>query len=327
VRGKPVVAISAGDPSGVGPEVLARALSRAAVRRALTPLVFGDASLARALPRFEVVRPGAFGQITQPTLVAVTALDKSQRWPGRPSRPGGRAQWRYLTAAIAAVRAGHAHALCTAPVSKEQIARAGIPFTGHTEVLGRAFGCEVLMMMQGPRLRVALATNHLPLTKVPGALSTPRLVRQLVLLSRSLAPGLGHKPRIAVCGLNPHAGDGGLLGREDRAIIAPAIARARRRGVRCEGPLAADGLFGHWREAGFDVALAMYHDQGLVPAKALDFARTVNISLGLPIPRTSPDHGVAYDIAGKRRADGRPMAEALLEAARAVRVSKAWLIR
>jgi 4-hydroxythreonine-4-phosphate dehydrogenase len=264
-----------------------KALSHPRVRRALTPVLFGDAAEARA------ARGVAFHAVSQ--------LRAGDRRPGRPTRAGGLAQHAYVTAAVAAARAGEVDALCTAPVSKEAITRAGVPFVGHTELLAEAFGCEVLMLMDGPRLRVALATNHLPLLEVPRALSTPRLLAALTLLDGALARVLGRRPRIAVCGLNPHAGEGGVFGDEEVRVIAPAVAQARRRRLDVHGPFAADGLFAK-AAAGFpfDVALAMFHDQGLVATKTLDFARTVNVTLGLPVPRTSPDHGVAYDIAGTR---------------------------
>ena len=207
-------------------------------------------------------------------------------------------------------------------MSKEQISRAGIPFMGHTEVLAHAFGRDVMMVMAGPRLTVALATNHLRLADVPRALKTPKLVAQLKLLSASLTPLLGRRPRIAVCGLNPHAGEGGVLGTEEVLVIGPAISKARALGLDVHGPFAADGLFAKAQSGfGFDVALAMFHDQGLVATKTLDFASTVNVTVGLPLWRTSPDHGVAYDIAGKGLADPAPMAEALLKAAEFTRLS------
>lgn len=300
---KPRVGISAGDPSGIGPELLGKALRRPAVRRALTPVVFGDASLASVLPRGVEIG-------------AISALAPVDRRPGKPTRAGGLAQHAYVTAAVAAARAGEVDALCTAPVSKEAISKAGHRFQGHTELLAEAFGAPVLMLMDGPALRVALATNHLPLKDVPRALTRASLVAKLELLSRTLGEALGHRPSIAVCGVNPHAGDGGVLGAEDARVIAPAIAQARRRGVDAHGPFAADGLFAKARRGfPYDVALAMFHDQGLVATKTLDFERTVNVTLGLPVPRTSPDHGVAYDIAGQGRADPAPMIAALMKAA------------
>jgi 4-hydroxythreonine-4-phosphate dehydrogenase len=307
-----------GDPSGIGPEVLAAALATEDVTRALVPIVFGDGPALEAfasLRHFERVSAKGLTQEGGPTLVAVTTLKEKDRRPSKPTRAGGRAQLAYVTALVEAAKAGTVDALCTAPVSKEQILRTGTRFYGHTELLAEAFGCEVLMLMDGPRVRVALATNHLPLKDVPKALSVPRLTAQLQLLSAGLKPVLGRPPRLAVTGLNPHAGEGGLLGDEEVCTIAPAVARARRRGVDCTGPLPADGLFAHPERMPFDAVLVMYHDQGLVVAKALDFDRTVNVTLGLPLPRTSPDHGVAYALAGTGQASALPMVAALLKAA------------
>lgn len=288
------VAISAGCPCGIGPEIVVAALKDKRVQKALQPIVFGDASLA--LP---------YGE-----LVGVTALKPKDRTPGAPGKPAGRAQLAYIEASIAAVKEGRAAALCTAPVSKEHITRSGVRFMGHTELLAERFGAEVLMLLDGPRLKVALATNHLPLAEVPKALTTRNLVKQLQLLWSSL-----DKPHLAVCGLNPHAGEGGKLGREELDVIGPAIRRARELGVDCHGPFAADGLFARVGPGfPYDAVLAMFHDQGLVAAKALDFERTVNVTLGLPVVRTSPDHGTAYDIAGKGKADPAPMIAALLRA-------------
>lgn len=297
------VGISLGDPSGIGFEVTKKALQHPRVRREVEPLLFGDAAM---------VVPGV-------ELRVVSALPPRDRRPGKPTPLGGRAQHAYVTAAIDAAKEGRVDALCTAPVSKEQINRGGIPFRGHTELLAEAWGVEVLMLMKGPRLSVALATNHLPLAKVPRALSTKKLVAQLQLLSKGLTRWLGRAPSIAVCGLNPHAGDGGVLGTEEQRVITPAIDRARALGLDVHGPFAADGLFARAATFAYDVALAMFHDQGLVATKTFDFARTVNVTLGLPVPRTSPDHGTAYDLAGKDRADERPMVHALLEAARGAR--------
>jgi len=294
------IGISLGDPSGIGAEVTLKALAHPKVKRALTPVLFGDASVKP--PRGVELR-------------VISQLAKKDRTPGKPTTLGGRAQYAYVTAAIAAAQGGEVDALCTAPVSKEAISKSGIPFAGHTELLAASWGVEVMMLMKGPLLSVALATNHLPIAKVPGALSTKKLTAQLLLLDSGLAALLGRRPRIAVCGLNPHAGDGGVLGSEEEEIITPAIVAAKKRGLDVEGPFAADGLFARARKFPYDVALAMFHDQGLVATKTLDFERTVNVTLGLPVPRTSPDHGVAYDIAGRGVADETPMVSALLEAA------------
>jgi 4-hydroxythreonine-4-phosphate dehydrogenase len=288
------------------------------VRRALVPVVFGDGPTLERLPsvrRFPSLEREARLPPDGPARVAVSELAAKDRAPGKPTRAGGKAQLAYVTTAVAAALRGELDALCTAPVSKEQITRAGVRFMGHTELLADAFGREVLMLMDGPRVKVALATNHLALREVPRALQKNRLAAQLQLLSASLQPVLGRRPRIAVCGLNPHAGEGGLLGDEEVRTIAPAIALARRRGVDCTGPWPADGLFARPDRMPADVVMAMYHDQALVVAKALDFDRTVNVTLGLPVPRTSPDHGVAYALAGKGKASAEPMIAALLKAA------------
>lgn len=296
----PRIGITLGDPSGIGAEVTLKALKRREVRRVLEPVLFGDASIE-----------------TRDPLVVVSELAAKDRKPGKPTRAGGLAQHAYVTAAVAAAKAGEVKGLCTAPVSKEAISRAGIPFVGHTELLAEAFGCDVVMLMSGPQLRVALATNHVPISQLSKRLTVDGLVKVLKLLSVTLGRRLGHQPTVAVCGLNPHAGDGGVFGSEEEQVIMPAIARARRMGVKAHGPFAADGLFAKARSGfPYDVALAMFHDQGLVATKTLDFERTVNVTLGLPVARTSPDHGVAYDIAGQGIADERPMVHALLEAAR-----------
>jgi 4-hydroxythreonine-4-phosphate dehydrogenase len=316
---RPLVGISLGDPSGIGPEVTAAALAVPRVARALVPVVFGDAAQARLFRGYARVVAPLRHRPTAPSFVAVSALAAAARKVGRPSVAGGRAQLAYVDSAIAAAKGKQVDAICTAPVSKEQIVRGGASFVGHTERLAEAFGVEVMMLMDGPLLRVALATNHVALRDVSKRLRRPRLVRQLRLLSSSLAPSLKRLPRIAVCALNPHAGDGGVFGKEDSHIVAPAVLDASNSGVDCWGPFAADGLFAS-RARGFDVVLALYHDQGLIPVKTLDFARTVNVTLGLPVPRTSPDHGVAYDLAGRGRADFRPMMNALLHAARLARI-------
>lgn len=294
------VGISAGDPSGIGLEVTLKALGRADVRRRVAAVVYGDASTPRGW--WEVVE--------------VTRLAATDRLPATPTRAGGRAQYAYFEAAIAAAKAHEVDALCTAPVSKEAITRAGIPFRGHTEVLALKFRAHALMLMAGPRLNVAVVTTHIALRDVSRALRKDSIVRALATLDAGLRNARGKRPTIAVCGLNPHAGEGGLWGTEEARIIEPAIRAARQRGISADGPLPADGLFAKVASGfPYDVALAMYHDQGLVVAKALDFAQTVNVTLGLPVPRTSPDHGVAYDIAGKDVADDTPMASALLKAA------------
>lgn len=328
--GKPVVAISMGDPSGIGPEVLARALAKRAVRSALVPLLFGDdgvwsrtcrrLGLPDRLPRIEPGAPIPPGG----ALVSLSRLAASESRPGKPTPAGGEAQARYIEAAIAAARSGDAEAICTAPISKASIRAAGWHFPGHTELLAERFGVErVVMMLAGPVLRVALATTHAAIAEVPRLLDVEGISTTLAITDRALRSQFGiRRPRIAVCALNPHAGEGGLFGDEEARVVGPAIERARALGIRAEGPFAADGLFPRAARGGWDAVVAMYHDQGLIPLKTVHLESAVNVTLGLPIPRTSPDHGVAYDIAGKGKADPSSTAEALLLAARMAVVSR-----
>ncbi len=317
----PRIAISLGDPSGIGAEVTAAALS--ALRREIEPLVFGDRRLfARELSalRLPVV---AAGDPLPPggALVAVTALPAGDVRPGRPTLGGAGAQLGFLEAAFEAVRRGQADALCTAPVSKAQVARVLPGFVGHTEWLEAR--CRVrrsVMMLAGSRLRVALATNHVAYGRVRRALTVERIAETLAITHRALREDLGiRRPRLALAALNPHAGEQGEFGDEENRLLAPALARARSLGATAAGPFPADSVFFRAALGEFDAVVALYHDQGLIPVKLLDAVDgdpAVNVTLGLPIVRTSPDHGVAYDIAGKRKANSASMIAALRLAAR-----------
>ena len=317
---KPRVAISLGDPCGVGPEVTALALSDPRVAAALEPVVFGDEGALQAACALRGL-PWQLPLLAAPgALVQVTRLAPAERVPGRPAGDGsvaGCAALAYVDAAIDCVLRGEALAICTAPLSKQRVALASPGFHGHTEHLAARFGVEVAMMLAGPRLRVALCTNHLALRDVPFALTSAGLLRIILLVDRELRArfGLAH-PRIAVLGLNPHAGDGGLFGDEEARAIAPALQRARALGIAATGPHPADGFFPKAVAGACDAVVALYHDQGLIAAKLLDFRQTVNVTLGLPSPRTSPDHGTADDIAGQGVADPEPMISALLLCAR-----------
>jgi 4-hydroxythreonine-4-phosphate dehydrogenase len=314
----PVLAVSLGDPGGIGPELTARALAEPAVLAACTPVVFGAPDLwARAcetakLPNSLVIVPSA-AEARGPSLVACDATPLSELPFGRSTPAAGRAQFAYLRRAVDDLLAGHADALCTAPVNKAAIHAAGVKFSGHTEYLQERFGVpRVVMLMAGPRLRVALATTHLSIADVPKSLDSHEILETLTLVERELRARFGvAKPRLAVCGLNPHAGEAGRFGDEEARIIRPAIEAANRVGLAVEGPFPADGLFPRVLGLGYDAVLAMFHDQGLIPFKMLEFHDGVNVTLGLPKPRTSPDHGVAYDIAGSGRADPRSMLSAL----------------
>lgn len=306
----PRLGVTLGDPSGIGPEIVVRALAEASPGLRARTTVYGDAGvLARAGGLAEGV-----------TLVAVTRLAAKEARLGAPDRAGGAAQVAYLEAAVAAARAGALDALVTAPISKTQARAAGFAFPGHTELLAARFAAvEHAMMFVGPRLRVVLATIHLPLAEVPRRLTVDDVARSVFLGGLASVRNLGvARPRVGVVGLNPHAGEQGIFGDEEQRIIAPGIAAGRARlaaaGVTADvgGPLVPDAAFRDGLDgARWDVLVAMYHDQGLIPVKLVDFEDAVNVTLGLPIVRTSPDHGVAYDIAGQGKARARSFAAAL----------------
>ena len=321
----PRIAISLGDPSGIGAEVTAKALR--ALRGEIAPLVFGDPLVfARELRGLVLPRVQA-GERLPPggALVAVGRLPPSAVRPGRPAPEAGAAQLAYLEAAFAAVRRGDAAALCTAPVSKAQVARALPGFVGHTEWLEAR--CRVrrsVMMLAGEKLKVALATNHVAFARLGRALTLARIAETIVIAHRAMKADLGvARPRIALAALNPHAGEEGAFGGEEGTLLARALALAARRGARAQGPFPADSVFFRAALGEFDAVVALYHDQGLIPVKLLDAVGgdpAVNVTLGLPIVRTSPDHGVAYGIAGKGRASAASMIAALRLAARIARV-------
>jgi 4-hydroxythreonine-4-phosphate dehydrogenase len=312
----PRIAISLGDPCGIGPEVVARAL---AARPGLDAVVYGDAGV--------LARGAAIAGVAPPPperIRAVTELSPGTVPPGKPNDEGGRAQLAYLTAATTAALAGEVAALVTAPISKHWIARAGFQFPGHTEYLAsRAGAREFAMMLAGPRLRVTVATTHVALRDVAGLLTVDGIASTIWLTADALARRFGvTAPRVAVAGLNPHAGEAGRFGDEEDRLVRPAIEAARTRaaaaglGVEITGPHVPDVVFRAAAGGRFDAVVALYHDQGLIPLKLLHFDEGVNVTLGLPFVRTSPDHGTAYDIAGSGRASAESFLAALDLAAR-----------
>ncbi|HEY8536570.1 MAG TPA: 4-hydroxythreonine-4-phosphate dehydrogenase PdxA [Vicinamibacterales bacterium] len=283
---RPRIAITVGDPAGIGPEIARKAATDPRVTAACEPVIFEP-------PDATAFRPGEL------------------------SAAAGRAAYDVVVRAVAAARAGEVAGIATAPVSKEAFALAGLPWKGHTDLLAHLTGAaEVAMMFESPALRVVLATVHIPLAEVPGALTRARVEQTIRLTAREL-PRFGvARPRIAMAALNPHAGEGGLMGHEDRETLAPAVAACRAEGIAVTGPHPADTVFLRAHRGEFDAVVACYHDQGLIPVKLLAFGRAVNVTLGLPIVRTSVDHGTAFDIAGTGRADHGSMVEAVLLAAR-----------
>jgi 4-hydroxythreonine-4-phosphate dehydrogenase len=283
---KPRVAITTGDPAGIGPEIAAKAAADDRVRAACEPVLYGP-------------RPG----------VAVA--------PGVLSAEAGRAAYEAICEAVQDAQAGRVAAIATAPVNKLAFARAGLPWKGHTDLLGHLTGSpHVAMMFWSEPLKVVLATVHVPLADVPRLLTVDLLSGVIELTAREL-PRFGvPSPRLALAGLNPHAGEEGLLGDEEERVLKPVVGAMRARGVQISGPYPGDTVFVRASRGEFDAVIACYHDQGLIPVKLLAFGESVNVTLGLPIIRTSVDHGTAFDIAGKGVADPSSMIAATLLAAR-----------
>jgi 4-hydroxythreonine-4-phosphate dehydrogenase len=296
------LAISLGDPAGIGPEIVVRAL---AARPDVPALVFGDVGVLERAAAAVGLPP-----LPPERIHAVTRLAPGEVVPGRPDETSARAQVAYLAAATQAVMTGLARALVTAPISKEWAGRVGFEFPGHTEYLAATAGVrDFAMMLAGPRLRVTVATTHLPLREVATRLDPALIAMAIRLTAASLRASFGITlPRVAVAGFNPHAGEGGRFGDEEARLVTPAIALARRQldelgiSAAVSGPHVPDAVFRQAAEGDFDAVVALYHDQGLIPVKLLHFDEAVNVTLGLPFPRTSPDHGTAYDIAGSGRA-------------------------
>jgi 4-hydroxythreonine-4-phosphate dehydrogenase len=327
------ILVTQGDPGGIGPEIVARVVQtweRPADCRLIVvgfPAHFmAQWPAGAAMPEFAPLEavmhrpaePGVLWAHPGPE-----ALNESVEL-GRPTTRGGQAAARCIEVAIVQCLRENADAICTAPISKEGLRAAGYPFPGHTEFLAqRANAGSVAMMLVGGGLRVVLATIHEALANVPGLISKGRLVELFHLIQQSM-PDFGlDRPRIGVAGLNPHCGEGGIFGKEEELVIAPAIQAAHSEGIDVSGPWAGDTLFHRMLQGEFDVVVAMYHDQGLVPVKTLDFHQGINITLGLPFIRTSPDHGTAYSIAGQGKADTRSLETALGKAYKLARHRRA----
>jgi 4-hydroxythreonine-4-phosphate dehydrogenase len=322
---RPRIAITMGDAAGVGPEVIMKALAHREVHAIARALVVGDAKHLAAVGR--IVRTGlAVRAIAEPDDAAfdpavVDCVDLPLVPENTPfgvlSAACGEAAYRFVERAVALALAGKVDAICTAPLNKEALNAAGHRYPGHTEILAQLTGTpEVSLMLMAPGLRVIHVTTHIGLVDAVERIDAG-LVERTIARGRELVRRAGiAEPRIAVCGINPHAGEAGLFGRgEEAAKIEPAIRACIARGWKVEGPLPADTLFHRARKGDFDLVVAMYHDQGHGPVKAVAFDTGVNITAGLPVLRTSVDHGTAFDIAGTGRADERSMLEALRQAA------------
>lgn len=333
---KPLIAITMGDKNGIGPEVILKSLRSPAVRRICSPVLVGSPDvfdyysrklgLPASLIQLEKAEPSSGGiLVLNPGIPVLEIIGNRYRpapgsrgvKPGTISAESGRDAATALGRAISLCLDGGVDAMVTGPVSKDAMFRSGYRFPGQTEMLAKRTGARnVAMMLVAGNLRVALATVHLPIKDVSRALTTAHIVRKLKVVHDSLRIDFAiRSPRIAVLGLNPHAGERGHIGKEDERQIRPAITRARRMKIRAEGPFPADGFFGSGAHKAYDAVLAMYHDQGLIPFKLMGFTTGVNFSAGLPIVRTSPDHGTAFDIAGKGKADPGSMIAAIRLAA------------
>jgi 4-hydroxythreonine-4-phosphate dehydrogenase len=295
-----------GDPAGIGPEVTLKALADPEIAALARYLIVGDAWVLQETSR----------QLGLPTSASISIIDQEmvvpeQFVPGRLSALCGQAALEYIRVATLLCLEDRADALVTAPVNKEAITLSGAHFTGHTETIAELCGAaESRMLLVNAQLRVVHVSTHVGLRQAC-SLDTARIV-QTIRLGNEAVRAMGViQPRIGVCGLNPHAGENGLFGDEDRRFILPAIQTAQAEGIVCEGPLAADTLFLKAVRGAYDLVVALYHDQGHIPMKLLDFEHTVNVSLGLPIIRTSVDHGTAFDIVGQNRADPDSMQAAL----------------
>ncbi|WP_305383680.1 4-hydroxythreonine-4-phosphate dehydrogenase PdxA [uncultured Duncaniella sp.] len=318
------VGITHGDIDGIGYEVLLKALGDTRITELCTPVIYGSAKIANyyrkgmELPEFKLF------QIDSPDSAATDEIniinvvgEDCKLEPGQPTPNGGKAALAALERAVSDLRDGLIDVLVTAPINKKTIHSDDFNFPGHTEYLQDRLGegHQAMMIMCAEGLRVALVTIHEPISNVAGSITSKGITDKLVAFNRSLVEDFGiHGPRIAVLSLNPHAGDGGIIGSEETEIIAPAIEEAMKRKVLAFGPYAPDGFFGSGNYTKFDGVLAMYHDQGLTPFKVLAGERGVNFTAGLPYVRTSPDHGTAYDIVGQGKADEQSMREAIYSA-------------
>ncbi len=324
------IAVTIGEPAGIGPDVILSSWAGRNLAGAAKPLspfyVLGDAALlqgrARALGLnvpIRIAEPGETASIFSEALPIVPLTNPLSDVAGKADPANGAGVIEAIVSAVDHMKSGQARAMVTAPINKKSLYDAGFAHPGHTEFLatlaegwGKGEEVQPVMMLAGPRLRAVPVTIHIPLADVARTLTTENIVEIATITANELKHRFGIKnPRLAISGLNPHAGEEGAMGAEDAEIVAPAIAELRSRGIDAFGPLPADTMFHQRARKTYDVAICMYHDQALIPAKALDFDQTVNVTLGLPFVRTSPDHGTAFDIAGKGGADPSSMIAAI----------------
>jgi len=319
-RARPKIALTMGDPAGIGPELILRALTDKGVLDVAEPVIYGDRGV------FEIVSKKLGLPMPTPDIFNnITSIDVAGLTPGSPNKEGGRAMITCIERAVMETLAGKLSALVTAPINKETAHLAGFTFPGHTEFIAHLCGeTAPIMMLCGPGaedLKVALVTTHVSMRELPGLITEESVFYTLKVTADSLKIRFGIKaPSIAVAGLNPHAGEGGIFGDEEEKIITPAIERARAEGLNVTGPVPPDTVFYRAvRKKEFNAVVCMYHDQGLGPLKLLHFDDGINVTLGLPVIRTSPDHGTAYDIAWQGKANPLSLVSAIEMAAMMVR--------
>ncbi|MFL5729671.1 MAG: 4-hydroxythreonine-4-phosphate dehydrogenase PdxA [Cytophagaceae bacterium] len=328
---RPVIGISMGDFNGIGPEVIIKTLSDHHILKICIPVVYGSYKILSRYKKIAESEDVVFNSIKNIEGINPKKINLITCWeedyevtPGKVTEQAGKCALLSLQKAAEDVTAGRTDAIVTAPINKHNIQSAEFKFPGHTEFFTERAGLQdSLMFLVSEDLRVGVVTGHMPLAEVKNHISKDRIAAKINLMYKSLKNDFGIvKPKIAVLGLNPHAGENGLLGTEEQEIIIPLIEELKNKGILVFGPFPADGFFGMHQYRKFDGVLAMYHDQGLVPFKALAFDRGVNFTAGLPFIRTSPDHGTAYDLAGRNMANEGSFREALYLASDLVKAKK-----
>lgn len=324
LQNKPIVGITQGDSNGIGYEVIIKALADSRILESFTPVIYGSSKifgfykkLLHNIDQMDAYVINSASEAKPKKINIVNCLpDNVFVEPGRSTPESARAAIISLEEAVKDIDKGAIDVLVTAPINKRAMVNEGFPYSGHTEYLQKAFGADdVTMFMVSERIKIGVVTGHIPLKDVPGSLTTEKILNKLRMMKESLCKDFGvEEPKIGVLGLNPHCGDGGLLGDEEQRIILPAINAASEEGILAFGPYSPDGYFGLGNYTKFDATLAMYHDQGLTPFKALAFEDGVNYTAGLPIIRTSPDHGTAFEKAGRDIADPRSMMSSIFTA-------------
>lgn len=311
---RPRIAVTMGDPAGIGPEICLKALADPLVAACCTPVLYGDAGILEGVAAACALSPWGGA------VVDCRALQASAVRPGTVDAACGRAAYAYIEKAIEAALDGEIAAVVTAPINKESLNLAGVPFPGHTEIFASKSGSDRACMMQtSDELTVSFVTTHVSYDEVARLVTRERILAVVELTAEAMTRIRGTKPTIVVCGLNPHAGEHGLFGGEEAGSIVPAVEAAKAKGLDVCGPIPPDTAFLPARRASTDAFVCMYHDQGHIPLKMLAFDRAVNITLGLPIIRTSVDHGTAFDIAWQGKANPGSLVQAILLAARLAR--------